>query len=45
MGERARALARAQFNRAVLAAQWVKWLEDAAGAANADVVAARKEPS
>ena len=32
MGERARALARAQFDRAVLAAQWVRWLEGAAGA-------------
>lgn len=34
MGERARQLATTQFNRAHLAAQWVSWLEGAAGLAS-----------
>ncbi len=45
MGERARALARAQFDRALLSAQWVRWLESAAGDTAAGAVDARKKAS
>jgi glycosyltransferase involved in cell wall biosynthesis len=42
MGERARALAHSQFDRTVLAAQWVEWLEGAADEGSGQTTARKK---